>query len=67
MSNLRLFHVQDGDRPMYVLAKDWGDALLQWQGLIRRENEIEPNERIDPDGISLVADHDELLLPGAEP
>ena len=59
----RLFHVQDGDRPMYVVARDWSAALDAWWRVIRAENEgVDDLE--EPDGISMVARADELLIDG---
>jgi hypothetical protein len=61
---LRLFHVRDSDRPMWVIARDWHQALQEWQEQIRRENEGDPLDGpADPDGIDYVCDADDLLLP----
>lgn len=57
----KLFHVQDADRPMFVIAGDWNGALAAWRRLISTENE-EPIEDIEPDGIVLVCGPDELLI-----
>ena len=60
---LHLFHVQDGDRPMYVVARDWSAALDAWWRVIRAENEgVE--DLGEPDGISMVARADDLLIDG---
>lgn len=59
----RLFHVQDRDRPMYVLAEDWQDAVRKWRQFVHEEsNDDPPPGMIDPEGISLVAEYDDLLL-----
>lgn len=67
MSHLNLYLVQDDDRPLYVLAQDWNDALRGWQLRIRRENDMEADEDCQPTGIQLVARHDEIVLPSILP
>jgi hypothetical protein len=59
-----LFHVQDSDRPMWVIGKDWQDALSQWKKLIAAENKGETGE---PQGIQHVGDDDELIVWGFPP
>lgn len=61
---MSLFYVQDTDRSMYVLAKDYTEALGKWRKLIRMENpdDISPNESIDPLAISFIADNDDIIL-----
>ena len=57
-----LYHIQDSDRPMYVVAKDWVDALNKCKSLIVKENDIPPDDEPDePDGIMLVAGDDDLI------
>lgn len=69
---MKLFRVQDADRPMLVAAHDWKDAVDRWREQIVREGnpeDFEEGEPIDPDGIELVAersdrnDFPDLLLP----
>ncbi len=48
-----LYHVQDADRPMYVIAPDWETAIRAWKAVIIAENDGE--EGGEPDGISLIA------------
>lgn len=61
-----LYHVQDGDRPLWVIAKDWQEALLLWRHQIRLEN---PDELLlrdsenQPDGISFIADVNDVRIP----
>ena len=65
-SPMKLFQVQDSDRPMWVVAVDWSDALRRWRELIYRENgdiDVENEDEVEPQGIMLVCDGDELLLP----
>ena len=60
-----LYHVQDSDRPMYVLADGWGEAVKLWQDRIRLENEEPDQEYGEPDqpqGVNLVCDDDEFLM-----
>lgn len=59
-----LYQVQDSDRPMWVIAADWGRALIQWKELIAREND---GEEAEPDGIMLVCSDDEILIYGKQP
>lgn len=64
MRQLRLFHVQDADRPAYVVATDWQHALSAWQEMVRDEDgEPRPHaHEYDPDGIALVCDDTELIV-----
>lgn len=60
---LSLFHVQDSDRPVFVLADGFGAAHLAYRELIAAENEIGLHE-VDPaDGVNYLAAGDEVLLP----
>ena len=56
-----LFNIQDSDRPLWVVAKDWGDALEQWREQIIHENDGDVS---DPQGIQYVCDDDDLLIHG---
>lgn len=67
MSHLNLYLVQDDDRPLYVLAQDWSDALRGWQLRIRRENDMEADEDCQPTGIQRIAEADEIILPAILP
>lgn len=62
---LKLFHVQDGDRPMWVIAKDWKHAADLWRELLSKENESDCSEE-EPYGIQLVCESNELILPRKE-
>lgn len=61
---MNLYHVQDDDRPVYVLASSWEAALAIWREKIRAENEdVDPEELdLDPAGILFVAKDDEILF-----
>lgn len=61
MNRKKLFLVQDDDRPMYVLAESWQEALEKWQTLILHENEG-CGEAGDPTGIQLLAHEDEVIV-----
>jgi hypothetical protein len=56
-----LFHVQDADRPLYVLARDYSSALHRWIERIASENHLTPADTEPPDGIALVARAEEVL------
>ena len=56
-----LFHVQDSDRPMWIVATDWHDAIKQWQSQIATENNGDVG---DPLGVHHVCDNDELIVKG---
>ena len=59
-----LFLIQDSDRPMWLVAADWGVALSQWKVLIASEND---GDDAEPDGIQLVCPDDELMIYGRLP
>lgn len=46
-----LYRVQDDDRPMWVIAPSWGDAIEAWKTQIRVENDGQCSE---PSGVELV-------------
>jgi hypothetical protein len=54
-----LYQVQDSDRPLWVVAKDWQDALAQWKAVIAAEND---GDDAEPQGIQHVCDNDELVM-----
>ena len=55
-----LFHVQDSDRPAYVVAKTYSEAVSKWQHAVSAENDGEYAG--NPSGISLLCDDDELIV-----
>lgn len=57
----KLFHIQDSDRPIWVVATDWQDALNKWRKLIVEENG-DDEASANPDGIEWVCDSNELLI-----
>jgi hypothetical protein len=62
---LSLYHVQNSDRPMFVVAEDWNGAAERWAQLIAEEDCCtveELGDDIKPDGVAMVCDADDLLL-----
>lgn len=57
----KLYLIQDQDRPCYVVAYDWADALEKWKLQMGRENDIPPTEVEEPQGISFVCGGEELI------
>lgn len=58
-----LYHVQDSDRPMFIIAADFETALAQWRNQIRLENDGDVGE--PPQGIQCVANDDyEIMVDG---
>ena len=58
----KLFHVQDSDRPMYVVAFTYDDALSKWRRFVAREDDCGEGEIVPPDGIAFIAESDDLLI-----
>ena len=54
-----LFRVQDDERPAYVVAKTFTDALAKWELVIREENDGEIPA--PPQGVAYICDDDELI------
>lgn len=62
-----LFHVQDSDRPLWVVARDYIHAVQKWTAIIREENDLDAGEECSlPDGVALVCD-DHDLVTGSQP
>lgn len=57
-----LYHVQDSDRPMFVIAANYQAAVKRWETLIALENECEPDGIEPPQGIAHVADDNDILI-----
>lgn len=65
---MKLFHVQDSDRPMFVVAESFQDAVDRWEALVREENHTPPNEKIEPpSGIAFICDENDLLIGTSKP
>lgn len=57
-----LFHVQDSDRPLWIVARDFGHAVEKWRDVIRRENNLDPSDNEDmPTGVQHVCDDDDFV------
>lgn len=56
-----LFHVQDHDREMWVIADNFQQAHNKWGELVARENDIAPLDVEIPLGIRFVCDDNDLL------
>jgi hypothetical protein len=73
-----LYQIQDDDRPMWVVADSFEEALEDWRGLIKRENPCDlpaadPNhdahcrgthKEPQPQGVSFICEGNELLIDG---
>lgn len=57
-----LFLVQDSDRPAYVVAENWGAAILKWKAAVGPENDLPPEEMDEPRGVQLVAENNDLIV-----
>jgi len=63
---MKLYYVQDADRPLHVLAEDLAHAVGRWKAQISREDpESFPtaDHVDDPDGAHVICDGTEVLLP----
>ena len=64
---MNLYEVQDGDRPMYVVADSWQSALDMWKREIEIENGMKAGtfggEMPEPDGIRLVCANTDITMP----
>lgn len=54
-----LFHIQDDDRPAFVVADNFVEALRKWESAVADEND---GEAFDPEGISHIADDTDLIV-----
>ena len=66
MQKFNLYLVQDGDRPMYVVAENWIGAIDEWKQFVAKDNEMSVEEIEEPDGVSLLSEHYDLILPKVE-
>lgn len=57
---MNLYNIQDSDRPMFVVASCWQNALDKWKAKISEEND--GSEGDEPEGISLICEAGDLLL-----
>lgn len=57
-----LFEIQDADRPMFVIEKDYQAAVDRWNEVVGDENDLTPSEVEPPLGVRIVADNDNLII-----
>lgn len=57
-----LYHVQDPDRPLWVVAKNYQDAIDKWKRVIAVENDDDLDAVDDPQGIAHICDDNELII-----
>lgn len=57
-----LYHIQDADRPMWVVATGWDNAMWKWKRLVAKENELKIDEIEECDGVKLVCSSNDLIL-----
>jgi hypothetical protein len=62
MENRKLYFIQDSDRPSHVIAESWQAALDKWKRIIASENDMEFEEVEEPQGITLIADTDDIIF-----
>lgn len=53
-----LFHVQDNDRPAYVIADNYAQAIERWTAAVQQENDGECDP---PAGVRIVCDDTDLI------
>ena len=56
-----LYYVQDPDRPVYTIARTYGEAVDKWKMLVSRENAMPTVDVEDPIGVSYICDDDEFV------
>jgi hypothetical protein len=54
-----LYLVQDDDRPLFVIADDFPQAISKWKKVISDENE---GDDAEPAGVHKLADDHELVV-----
>lgn len=57
-----LYHIQDSDRPMWVVATSWSEAISLWKKLISLENDQALVDVEECQGIQLVCMSGELIF-----
>lgn len=60
---MKLYRVQDDDRPMHVLALDFEDAVRRWRAQIAQENPEDDCSDEYPEGVCLIAQNTDEALP----
>jgi hypothetical protein len=63
-STMSLYMIQDNERPMWVIARDYNDALRLWESRVREENDMAKDEAVDPpQGIQHICEQGDLIWP----
>lgn len=62
MVEKKLYHVQDADRPMYVVASSFQEALDTWTAYIAGENDMKVEDVEGPNGVSLICNGGDLIV-----
>lgn len=57
-----LFKIQDDDRPMWVAAADYADAIASWFVIVAKENELPIAEVEPPMGVQYICNNYELVV-----
>lgn len=57
-----LYRVQDSDRPMFVIAQNFQEAIEKWADVIRHENNLPTTEEVLPEGVNRLCDHHDLIV-----
>lgn len=57
-----LYHVQDSDRPMFVVAQNFQEAIDKWANVIRNENNLPLTEEVIPEGVNRMCDQHDLIV-----
>src|SRR6266576_4893324 len=61
MKRKNLYHVQDSDRPMWVIASNWTEAVHLWKMHVAAENDQTPVDVPECQGIQLICEANELI------
>ena len=59
---MALFKVQDYQRPLFIVAKNYKMAELIWKATIAKELKISTDQVCPPDGIAFICYDSELIL-----
>lgn len=58
---MSLYQIQDNDRPLWVQAEDYGQAVAKWKILIAFENDMEVDDVEDPQGVNFICDAEDFI------
>jgi len=56
-----LYHIQDDDRPMWVMARDYSHAVSKWMVAVAQENKMEVKDVEEPRGVQLVCEDNDFI------